>query len=80
MWGREEPGKLPAGILAVLVHLLFLGLLIFGVSWQSKRPAAVTADLWSDLPPTPKVPQKSLSKPEPKRAEPKPPKIALHCP
>ena len=78
---REEPGKLPAGILAVLVHLLFIGLLVFGVSWQNKPPAAVTAELWSSLPPAPKAsnkpapkviePPKEAPKPEPK-PEPKP--------
>ena len=72
--GREEPGKVPAGILAVLVHLLFIGLLVFGVSWQSKPPAAVTAELWSNLPPAPAVARPAVSRPEPKEVEPTPPK------
>lgn len=74
MWGREEPGKWPAAILAVLVHLLFIGLLVFGVSWQSNPPAAVTAELWSSLPPAPKTPREAASKPKPKAVEPAPPK------
>lgn len=76
MWGREEPGKVPAGILAVLVHLLFIGLLVFGVSWQNIPPAAVTAELWSSLPPAPAPVREAASKPEPKVVEPTPPKEA----
>lgn len=72
MGRHEEPGKIRAGILAVLVHLLFIGFLIFGVDWQSEEPAAVQADLWSNLPPVPK-PQaapKPLPQPEEKPAPP----------
>jgi colicin import membrane protein len=38
-----------AATLALVVHLLFLGLMVFAVSWQT-RPAAVVAELWSALP------------------------------
>jgi colicin import membrane protein len=51
---RKEPGKLPAGVFAVLVHLAFVGLLVFGVSWQNKHPAPVEAELWNKLPSAPK--------------------------
>lgn len=47
------PEKLRAGILALLVHLIFLALLIFGVSWQNREPAPVQVDLWSSLPASP---------------------------
>ena len=47
---REEPGQMKAGALALLVHALFLGLMIFGVSWQNKEPAAVEVELWNSLP------------------------------
>lgn len=74
---REEPGQMKAGALALLVHALFLGLMIFGVSWQNKEPAAVEVELWNSLPNVqPKPPQqrptpKPVPKPEPK-LEPKP--------
>jgi colicin import membrane protein len=45
-----EPFKLPAGILALAVHLLFFGLLYFGFSWQNTPPEAISVDLWQSLP------------------------------
>lgn len=74
MWGHEEPGKRLAGFLAVIVHLLFFGLLIFGVNWHSKQPEAMSADLWSALPPAQKPVKESVAKPKP--VEPTPPKEA----
>lgn len=68
---REEPGQLKAGALALLVHALFLGLMIFGVSWQNKEPAAVEVELWSALPSKVSKPAQPQPKPEPK-AETKP--------
>src|SRR5687768_833778 len=60
-----EPGLVPAGILAVLVHLLFLGFLIFGLSWKTYPPENMMVDLWSSLPQPPQ--------PAPPPAEPVPP-------
>jgi colicin import membrane protein len=67
--GRREPGRLPAALLAVLVHLGFFAVLVFGVSWQVKNPAPVIAELWEQLPPlrTPEPPPE----PEAARASPK---------
>jgi colicin import membrane protein len=62
---HAEPGLVPAGILAVLVHLLFLGFLIFGLSWRTYPPESMMVDLWSSLPPPPQ--------PAPPAAEPAPP-------
>lgn len=62
---HAEPGLVPAGILAVLVHLLFLGFLIFGLSWRTYPPESMIVDLWSSLPPPPQ--------PAPPPAEPAPP-------
>jgi colicin import membrane protein len=47
-----EPSKLPSGILALLVHILFFALLYFGFSWnrQAYVPATMTVSLWSNLP------------------------------
>lgn len=47
---REEPGKVLSGALSLGVHLLFLALLVFGVSWQARQPDAVMVDVWSSLP------------------------------
>lgn len=72
---REEPGQYKAGALALLVHVVFLLLMIFGVSWQNQEPAGVEVELWEALPAArPVVPHKEPrpeSKPEPK-PEPKP--------
>lgn len=47
-----EPSKLPSGILALLVHILFFALLYFGFSWnrQAYVPATMAVSLWSNLP------------------------------
>src|SRR5437667_272608 len=66
-----------AGILAVLVHLAFIAFLIFGVKWQNKPAAPVTAELYSppvakSVPvPEPPPPPPPEPKPEPK-PEPEP--------
>ena len=61
---RTEPGKLRAWALALLVHLVFFALLALGVTWQSKQPAPVEAELWSSLP---AQAPKAESVPEPER-------------
>jgi colicin import membrane protein len=47
-----EPSRLPSGILALLVHILFFALLYFGFNWnrQAYVPATMTVSLWSNLP------------------------------
>jgi colicin import membrane protein len=45
-----EPFKLPAGILALAVHLAFFALLYFGFSWQNTPPETMSVDLWQSLP------------------------------
>lgn len=70
---RQEPGQWKAGALALLVHALFLGLMVFGVSWQNREPAAVEAELWSSLPNAATKPLPPPPPPEPEpRPEPKP--------
>lgn len=73
-----------AGGLAFAMHVLFLVLLVFGVSWQH-RPAdtAVVVDLWRDLPPVtpPKVEPPPPTPPEVKPEPPKPaPKVEVKPP
>lgn len=71
---RKEPGRKWALALAVLVHLIFAAVLVFGVDWQTKEAAPVMAELWNSLPaPEPKPVSKPEPEPEPApRPEPKP--------
>jgi colicin import membrane protein len=64
--------KAISGSLALAMHLMFLGLLVFGVSWQKKEPdTAVVVDLWNNLPPVAQ-PKSEAPVPPPPRPEPKP--------
>ena len=47
---HPEPGLVPAGILAVLMHVVFLVFLVFGFSWKTAPPESMAVDLWSSLP------------------------------
>lgn len=59
-----------AGGLAFAMHVLFLILLVFGVSWQHKQiDTAVVVDLWRDLPTAPPV----AEAPPPPQVKPEPP-------
>jgi colicin import membrane protein len=76
---NSEPGKLPAGVLAVLVHLAFFALLVFGVTWRTQSPAPVMVELWNNAPspikeaPVEPPPQpKREAPPRPPEPEPKP--------
>lgn len=61
-----------AGGLAFAMHVLFLMLLVFGVSWQHKQiETAVVVDLWRDLPST--VPPKAEVTPPTPVIKPVPP-------
>ena len=74
---RSEPGRLPAALLAIIVHSVFFALLVFGVSWQVKQPESAIAELWSQLPPMqnvqlpPPPPEPEVVKPDPPKVEPK---------
>lgn len=77
---REQPGKVAAGVMAVLVHVAFFAFLVLGVSWQQRPPEPVVADLWSSLPPVAKPPPKLEVVPPPPappavKPEPPPPKV-----
>lgn len=73
-----------AGGLAFAMHVLFLVLLVFGVSWQHKQvDTAVVVDLWRDLPSVtpPKVEPPPPPPPEVKPEPPKPvPKVEAKPP
>jgi len=62
---REQPGKITAGVMAVVVHAVFFAFLFFGVNWQRRPPEPVMAELWSSLPP--------IAKPQPPKLEVVPP-------
>lgn len=73
---RSEPGKIPAAMLALLVHSGFFALLVFGVSWQVKHAEVASAELWNQLPPMQNVPVEVPPEPEGvKPVEPDPPKV-----
>jgi colicin import membrane protein len=71
---RKEPGGTWAVVLAILVHLMFAAVLVFGVNWQTREASPVMAELWDSLPapkPAPKPEPEPASRPEPK-PQPKP--------
>jgi colicin import membrane protein len=72
----ETPNeKALSGALALVMHVLFGVLLVFGVTWKKPEPVAMVAELWSNLPPVP-VPKAAPTPPPPPKAEPEPPKPA----
>ncbi len=68
-----EPYKLPAGILALVVHGVFFALLYFGFSWnrQFTAPATMSVELWASLPDEVAAPP---ANPKVEEAAPPPPK------
>ncbi len=70
----RQPGGVRAVFLAVVVHAAFFGLIIFGVTWQSRPEAPVQAELWSQLPPAPKAKAVEPEPPQPQPPKPEPPK------
>lgn len=77
--GSRPVPNLLAAALALGVHVLFVLMLVFGVSWQTHHPEAVMVDLWETLPDTPPPPAKprppppvKAPKPEPAAPAPKP--------
>lgn len=77
---RRPRGKWTALILALCVNLLFVGVLVFSVSWRNRPPEAVTAELYAPPPPTVTLPRhvepRPQPKPEPPAPVPEPPKPA----
>ena len=75
----SRSGSTRAFVLAVGVHCLLFAFLYFGIRWQSRPPAAIEAELWTELPslaaplPAPRAePPPAPPKPE-VRDEPRPP-------
>src|SRR5687767_4394372 len=66
----HSPGERAlSGAMALVMHVLFFALLVFGVSWQKRQPEAMVVDLWNNLPPVsaPKPEPAPEVKPEPER-------------
>lgn len=61
---RREPGQAVAATFAIAVHIGFFALIVFGVSWQVKAPAPLSAELWSALPALPVI-AKAVEPPPP---------------
>ncbi|MFN9771954.1 MAG: cell envelope integrity protein TolA [Burkholderiales bacterium] len=69
-------GRIRAIALALAMHALLIGLLVFGLNWTSRPPEPVQAELWVPPPPVkgPPPEPRPEPKPEPKPApEPPPP-------
>jgi colicin import membrane protein len=73
---RRARGKWTALILALFVNLLFVGVLVFSVSWQNRRPEAVTAELYAPPLPQPRVTPQAKPQPPPPKPAPTPPQPA----
>ncbi len=67
----SDPYRIPAGVLALLVHLAFFALMYFGVRWQSHPPEEFMVEMWDTLPNAEVVPEQVP--PPPPAAEPAPP-------
>lgn len=60
-----EPGLVPSGILALLVHAALFAFMILGISWKTEPPEGMVVDLWDNLsqPPRPPVEPPPLQAP-----------------
>lgn len=69
----DARGKWTALMLALFVNLLFIGVLVFSVSWQNRKPEAVSAELYAPPPVNAPRPQPKVEPPpQPKAVEPPP--------
>ena len=69
---RREPAFTRSFLLAALMHGVLIGILFFGVRFQSHAPSTVEVELWEAAPPPPPPEVKPEPKPEP---PPPPPKV-----
>lgn len=72
MHTAARPDYLLSGFLAFVVHLVFLGFLVIGLSWQRRAPEPVVAELWQELPRAVRV-KPAPPQPKPVEAPPPPP-------
>jgi colicin import membrane protein len=85
---RSEPRSKVSFALSVAMHVLFIAVLFFAISWKTKPPAPVVAELWQPPPaaeprpvpkpqPKPAPPPKPVPPPEPKVEEKPPEKVDI---
>jgi colicin import membrane protein len=67
-------GSWPALLLAIVVNIVFIGVLFFSIRWQNRQAAPVTAELYAP-PAKVTVAEPPPSPPQPAR-EPEPPPVA----
>lgn len=67
-----EPGRFTSGLLAVVVHLVFIAVLVFGIRWQQRLPEPLVAELWQEIPPPKAQPIARPPEPPPPPPTPKP--------
>jgi len=65
----RETYRLPAGLLAALIHALFFFLLYFSFSWQSQPAASVSVELWDSIPQVKNVAPPPAPRPPAERVE-----------
>ena len=65
----SEPKKFLSGALALLMHIMFIAMMVFGLSWKNQPPEGMIVDLWSELP---KPVQEPVASREPSKATPPP--------
>ncbi len=70
---HTEPGRTFAGVLAILVHVLFFAFLVVGLNWKAEPPEGMAVDLWGSLPPPVALPQAPKPKPVERPTPPAPP-------
>lgn len=46
----SEPKKFLSGALALLMHMMFIAMMVFGLNWKNHPPEGMIVDLWSELP------------------------------
>ena len=69
---QPEPGGFKSLLLALFIHLLFFGFLMFAVNWRTERPEGMVVDLWSPAPPVAEPPRAEPRPEPPKPVEPAP--------
>ncbi|MCZ8338541.1 MAG: cell envelope integrity protein TolA, partial [Burkholderiaceae bacterium] len=66
-------GRTRAIALALVMHALLIGLLVFGLNWTSRPPEPVQAELWVPPPPVKGPPPEPRPEPKPEPEPPPPP-------
>ncbi len=69
-YSYSEPYKLPAGVLALVVHGALFALLYFGVNWHNDQQQGMVVDIWDSLPAMRAEPAKVELPPPIQQAEP----------